>query len=251
MPFDAALVIALSIISASIIALLVVVASRRRAAQEEDLRQAASSRGWQFESTHGRGYRIRRWRGTTDGIAWTIESVRKVSGKSERHNRRHITRWHTPTELGAASPIFCVGMSPGKEVPSFDMAKGDGWIAQMAQKASGFALDKSVDVLFGDEAGRAVDAGTFKRVETEMLPGFVVMAADPGEAARLLFQGLKAALAEIAGGADEERPSVLIYKQGIAMARMQQIAAPNDLETLVRHGLRLTRASTFGRPSPS
>ena len=35
----------------------------------------------------------------------------------------------------------------------------------------------------------------------------------------------------------------------VALARMQQIDAADDLETLIKNGLRLRRATTFGRPS--
>lgn len=248
MPFDAALVVALSIISALLVALLVVVAARRRAAKEEELRRAASSRGWTFESTSSRGSRVRRWRGTTDGVAWTIESVPRTTGKNTQETRRQITRWHTASGLGTVAPIFCMGVAPGKEVPSFDFAKGDGWIAQAAQKAVGFGLDKAIDMYFGEEAGRAVDAGTLHRVESETVPGFVVMAGDVSEAARVLFQGLKAALADVSVPGDHHS-SVLLSKHGIALARMQQIDAADDLETLIKNGLRLRRATTFGRPS--
>ena len=55
-----------------------------------------------------------------------------------------VTRWHTTTGLSTTTPIFCVGVVPGKEVPSFDIGKGDGWIAQAAQKAASFALDKAI-----------------------------------------------------------------------------------------------------------
>jgi hypothetical protein len=250
MAFESALAIAIAIIGASIVALAVVVGARRRAAQEEELRQAASARGWTFESTATRGTRVRRWRGTTDGINWTIESVRRTSGKKPE-SRRHVTRWHTTAGLNPAAPIFCMGVAPGKEIPSFDVAKGDGWIAQMAQKAAGFALDKAIDTLFGDEAGRAVDARTLHRVESEPVPGFVVMAGDVSEVARLLFQGLRAALADINAGAGDELTSVLIYQQGTAIARMHQMESAGELEVLIRRGISLTRASTFGRRSPS
>lgn len=250
MPFEAALIVALGIISASLIALLVVVAARRRAAKEEDLRKAASSRGWTFETTSVRGSRVRRWRGTTDGVAWTIEAVRRQSGKNTSEARRHITRWHTASGMTTAAPIFCMGVAPGKEVPSFDIGKGDGWIAQAAQKAAGFALDKAIDMHFGEEAGRAVDAGTLHRVENEKVPGFVVMAGDVSEASRVLFQGLKAALADISVPGDHH-VSVLISKHGTAVARMKPIDGPDQLEALIQHGIRLSRASTFGRPSPS
>ena len=95
-------------------------------------------------------------------MAWTIESVPRTTGKNTQETRRQITRWHTASGLGTAAPIFCMGVAPGKEVPSFDFAKGDGWIA---------------------------------------------------------------------------------------LARMQQIDAADDLETLIKNGLRLRRATTFGRPS--
>lgn len=250
MPFESALAIAVAIIGASIVALATVVGSRRRAAQEEELRQAASARGWTFESTSGHGSRVRRWRGTTDGVGWTIESVRRTSGK-KAESRRHVTRWYTTAAISTATPIFCMGVTPGKEIPSFEVAKGDGWIAQMAQKAAGFALDKAIDTLFGDAAGRAVDARTLHRVETEQVPGFVVMAGDASEAARLLLQGVKAALADINAGAGDELTSVLIYQHGTALARMQQAESAGDLEVLIRRGISLARASTFGRRSLS
>lgn len=245
MPFEFALPLAFAIIGLSIAALLVSIGSRRRAAREEELRQAASARGWTFENSSVRGSRVRRWRGTTDGINWTIESVHRTSGQ-KGESRRHVTRWFTATSLGTTTPIFCVGVEPGKEVPSFDMAKGDGWVAQMAQKAAGFALDKAIDVLFGEEAGRAVDARTLHRVESEAA-GFVVMAGDVSEATRLLFQGLATALADINAGPADDLTSVLIYQHGIALARTKQIEATGDLEIFIRRGIKLTRASTFGR----
>lgn len=69
MPVETALAIASALIVASIIGLVAVVASRRRAAQDEEMRQAASTRGWRFESVTKGGFRVHRWRGTTDGVA--------------------------------------------------------------------------------------------------------------------------------------------------------------------------------------
>lgn len=250
MPFEFALPLAFAIIGVSIAALLITVGSRRRVAKEEEQRQAASARGWTFESESTRGSRVRRWRGTTDGINWTIESVHRASGQKDA-SRRHVTRWSTAAGLGTATPIFCLGVSPGKETSSFDIAKGEGWVAQMAQKAAGFALDKAIAVLFGEEVGRVVDARSLHRVETEKTPGFVVMAGDVSEAARLLFQGLTAALAEINAGSADDLTSVLIYQQGISLAQPKQLESTGDLETLTRRGIRLTRASTFGQRSPS
>jgi hypothetical protein len=125
---------------------------------------------------------------------------------------------------------------------------------KLAQKAAEFAFDKTLDVYFGD-AGKAIDAGAMQRIDAKV-PGFVVMAASKDEGARILSQGLERALLDATNDkdsvlAEENRPWILLRPKDISLARMAQFHNINEVEGFVRAGVALTRASTFGRRSPS
>ena len=49
-----------------------------------------------------------------------------------------------------------MGVPQGQELPALKLAQGEGLLASMAQKAAGFALDKSLDAYFGEAAGQAL-----------------------------------------------------------------------------------------------
>ncbi len=257
MSTDGVLILGSFVVVASLVVVLMVASYRRRKAIDEELRQAASARGWQFESLTEGGFFVRRWRGTTDSVAWTAESLRAVRrGSNSRHRRRRAARWRTATGLGMTTPIVCIGVPAGKETPDFAVAQGDGWLAQLAQKAAGMALDMAVDMYFGEALGREVDAGALRRVSGVSIPGFIVMAGDPDEAGRLLGQGLKNALVDATNDrssvfSEADRPWILIARSGVAIGRMEPLVTTADLEAFVSAGVRLTRAATFGRPSPS
>lgn len=257
MSTDAALILSFFIVTASLVGLLIVMSARRRAAEEEELRQAASARGWQFESVTEHGYFVRRWRGTTDGIAWTAESLRSVRQSSKsRHRRRRAARWRSEASLGVDAPILCMGVPAGKEVPKFAVAQGDSWLAQMAQKLAGTALDMAVDMYFGAALGREVDAGALRQVPDVSIPGYILMAGDPDEAGRALARGLKNALVDATNDrssvlSETDRPWLLITRSGVAVGRMVGFTSTAELEAFVAAGIRLTRSATFGRPSPS
>src|SRR5512134_2256276 len=142
MSFETSVILAVAILAATLVGLLSVVASRRRKAQEEEMQRAASSRGWKFESESKHGYRIHRWSGSTEGVAWTAESLQQASGGKNR-TRRHVGRWQCTWTSGPAEPILIMGMPKGAEVPLFTTAEGDGVFAQMARKAAGYAFDKA------------------------------------------------------------------------------------------------------------
>src|SRR5262245_39067538 len=120
----------------------VIISGRMQRAREEELAQAASVRGWKFDSRTEKGYRIHRWAGTTDGVAWVAESLRHMGGGNKQQRRRHIARWHGTWSPGVSGAIVAMGLPKGKEVPAFSIAEGDGFFAKMAQKAAGFAFDK-------------------------------------------------------------------------------------------------------------
>ena len=82
------------------------------------------------------------------------------------------------------------------------------------------------------------------------VPGFVVMALDPSEASRLLFQGLDKKLEAATHDADSalsdaRRPWALLWPQGIVLGRMDVIRRTADVERLVRGGVALAKAARF------
>jgi hypothetical protein len=258
MTFEAAIIVSAFILVTTAVVLIIVVSGRRAAAKEEEMRRQASMRGWAYEKVREGASRVQRWTGTTDGIAWIAESIVQLKGTHGRgaSDRRTITRWRTASAPGPAAPIVCMGLKNGSESPSFSIAQGDSWLAKMAQKVAGFAFDKAVDVYFGKALGDLVDAAALRRVEGASIHGFIVMAADTNAASRLLFQGLSTALADGTHNphsilSDKDRPWVLLWSGGVALARMAQVHSVEELERFAHAGVALTRVPTFGRPSPS
>ncbi len=251
MPFEAALIAALFILVATAIGIGVFIQSRRRAAREDELRRAASARGWKFESSVEKGYRIHRWSGATDGVSWQAESLHRVSGENKKSRRRRTARWHGAWSPGITGAIACTGVPKGKEVMGDGIAQGEGFFATLAQKAAGFAFDKAIGVYFGDAAGQEVDAGSMQRVDGTKIPGFIVMAANKDEATRILSQGFERALVDAGSDktsvlSDEDRPWILLRPHTVSLARMEQFRDVNELERFVRAGVALTRAFKWG-----
>jgi hypothetical protein len=250
MSSSVALVIAISILVATAIALSVMMASRRRLAREEELKRAASTRGWQFESVSERGYRVHRWIGTTEGVKWRAESLHYRSNNSKQH-RPNLARWHGEFNPGVTQPIVIMGVPNGKETPSMPIKGSDGFLANLAQKAVGFAFDKIVDLYFGDRLGQEVDAGAMHRVDSK-LTGFVVMATNKDEGARVLSQGLERSLLDAASDqasvfGKDDRPWILLLPHLISVARTGEFRDINEVEAYLRAGLALTRVNRFAQ----
>lgn len=252
MSSEAAIIVSIFIITTA----LIFVASRfskgRMQAQEDELQRAASARGWTFSRSNDRGYRVYRFIGTTDGVAWEAESARLAAG-GNRQRRRKVARWHGKWSPGVTAPLVAMGVPKGKEVMQFQVAQGDGVFARMAQKAVGFAFDKALDVYFGHEIGEQVDAGTLKHVNEPSVPGFIFMAGNVDEAKRILGDGLQRALLEATSSAsnvlaEDDRPSILLRPHGISLARMEEFRTVDELDQFIRAGVGLTRAFRFGRP---
>ena len=248
---NAAIVVATLILMTTALAMLVLTASRKRAAKEEELKRAATTRGWQFESTTERGYRVHRWSGTTEGVPWRAESLHDASG-NRRRRRPNISRWHAESSPGLNGPVLCMAARKGKELPATSMTANDSFLGKMAQKAVGFAFDKAVDVYFGADLGKDVDAGAMHRVETK-LPGFIVMAANKDEGARLLAHGLEQSLTAATHDpnsifSSQARPWILFRPNGLSLARTEQFRDINEIDGFIRAGVALTRSSKFARP---
>ena len=253
MTSDAATFLALFIIATAIIIVLSRFAKGRLQEKEEELRKSALLRGWTFDSKLDGGYRIHRFTGTTDGVAWEAESAKLVAGGNRRERRRHIARWHGKWSPGVNAPIVGMGVPRGKEVLGTTIAGGDGFFARMAQKAAGFMFDKAIDVYFGKEIGTRIDAEELRRIDTVSIPGFILMAKDVAEGTRVLNEGLQRALVDATNDksnvlSDEDRPWVLVQPQGISMARMERFRDVGEVDQFIRAGVRLTRAFRFGRP---
>jgi hypothetical protein len=252
MSFDLALIVSFFILIITVMVLGAIFGSRRQAEKEEELKRAASARGWQFDSTLQKGYRVHRWTGATDGVSWVAESLRLVAGGNHHRRRRHIARWHGAWRPGVNKPIAVMGVPKGKEIMGATIAGGDGFFARLAQKAAGFAFDKAIDVYFGADIGKEVDAGTMQRTDGENIPGFIVMAEDKDEAARVLAQGFEKALVDASNDkasvlSDDDRPWILLRANGISLARMERYRDIAELDGFVRAGVALTRAFKFGR----
>ena len=252
MSSDAATLVAIFIIFTSVIILLSRFSKGRRQAKEDELRKAALLRGWAFDSKMDRGYRIYRFSGTTDGVAWEAESAKLVAGGNKRQRRRHIARWHGKWSPGVSAPIVAMGVPKGKEVMTHKIAQGDGFFARMAQKAAGYALDMGIDIYFGKEIGNEIDASTLKHVESPSVPGYIFMAGNPDEARRILAEGLQQSLTDATNDKNsvlshEDRPYLLLRPHSISLARMEQIRDVGELEQFVKAGVALTRAFRFGR----
>lgn len=252
MPFNVAIVIAAFIIMNTVIAMTIFIKKRRREAQEDEMKHAASSRGWQFESTSEQGYRVHRWKGTNDGIAWIAEDWHYASN-NRKQNRPDVARMHVSFSPGINQPIVLMGLPPGATnlAERSEAAAGDGIVARLAQKALDFAFDKAIDLYFGKAIGKEVDAAALHRVNIDA-SGFVVMAADKDEGLRVMQQGLQRALADATKDptsilADANRPSILLRSAGISLANIGRLKDAAEIERMARTGTALTRAFTFGR----
>jgi hypothetical protein len=251
--FEASLFVGLFVIVASLVIVVTRLNRGKQQAREDELKRTASARGWTFSTATERGYRIYKFSGTTDGVAWEAESAKHVAGGNRHERRRHVSRWHGKWAPGISAPMVAMGVPKGKEVMSFQAAQGDGLFARLAQKAAGFALDKAIDVYFGPEIGAEVDATTLKHVNEPSVPGFIFVAANVDEAKRLLAEGLQRTLQDATNSntsvlADEDRPYVLLRPHGISLARMAEFRDAQEVEQFVRAGVGLTRAFRFGRP---
>jgi hypothetical protein len=104
-----------------------------------------------------------------------------------------------------------------------------------------------VDVYFGEEAGRQVEASTLQTIESGTPAGFIVMAANSAEGARLLSSTWTPALDGLVadpGSAlsdDDERPWVLLQPRRVSLARMRMVTSAADLERIVRAGVALVK----------
>lgn len=222
--------------------------SKRVAQREAEWHAESTAKGWTFAADREGAFQRMRWQGETDGVAWSLEYRRgRYKGKNSS-DRAHRMRWWASAFQGPVSPVLCMAVNKGQEQPALKLAQGDGMFATLAKKAAGAALDNTLDVYFGEEAGRQVDARQLKMVEAIAQPGYLVMAQDSVAAERWLADGLGAALSELvsdSGSAlhpDVGRPWVLWLGREVMLANMRPVNSMADVARLVTAGVRLTKA---------
>lgn len=222
---------------------------RQNRQRQDALRAEAVARGWSCDTSIAGVFDLTRWQGQTDGVRWTAEH-RGLRHTRKGQTRTHNIRWWADGFHGPTSPVLLMGVPKGQENLTVKLSQGEGLLASMAQKAVGFALDKSLDTFFGEEAGQQVDARTMQVVENPTLAGFIVMAVSADQGAFWLDQqGLRAVVEAQVGDAasalsdDGGRPWVLWLGRRISLARRAPVTLINDLERLVRAGVALVRAA--------
>lgn len=222
---------------------------RQNRQRQDALRAESAARGWSCETSIEGVFDLTRWQGQTDGVRWTAEH-HSLRHKRKGQTRTHNIRWWADGFHGPTSPVLLMGVPKGQETLTVKLAQGEGLLASMAQKAVGFALDKSLDTFFGEEAGQQVDARTMQVVENPTLTGFIVMAVSADQGAFWLDQqGLRAVVEAQVGDAasalsdDEGRPWVLWLGRRVSLARRAPVTSVNDLERLVRAGVALVHAA--------
>jgi hypothetical protein len=224
-------------------------AERQRLAQREAQWLAESAtKGWTLMADKDGLFQRMRWQGQTDGVAWTLEYRRGRHKRQNSADRAHRMCWWASAFQGPPSPVLCMAMNKGQEQPSVKLAQGEGMLAALVQKAAGAALDKTLDVYFGEEAGRNVDARLLKMVETVSQPGYLVMAQDEVAAEHWLAGGCGAVLAALVNDTesalhpDVGRPWVLWVGRQVMLANMRPVNSMAEVERMVKAGVSLTNA---------
>jgi hypothetical protein len=253
MSFESSLIVAFVIVTIAVILVMIRVTKGRIEANEEALRKAAVLRGWTFEEKTERGFRIHRYTGTTDGVAWEAESARPMAGHNHDDQQRlPVAKWHGKWSPGVTAPIVGIAVPKGKEGSTTPVAQLHGFFTRLVVKVSEFAFNKMLEVYFGDQIGKEIDVNALRRVESAAVPGFIVMAVNVDEASRILSEGLKGALVDASSTpghvlAGKDRPFVLVWPHGISLVRLKQFRDVAEVERFTHAGIGLTRAFRFRR----
>jgi hypothetical protein len=226
-------------------------ANKRKVEELADrLKPEASTRGWQVSTElRSNNVRVIRWSGREFDIQWIGEDLYRKRGQRPHNQVMEVTRWHTVDRRGPAGTIFLMGVPEGTQLPK--VQEVNGVFESLALKAAFFALDKGLDLYFGDEVGKEIDASTLERVEEvePLLKGYAVFAERTHEAADVIRNGVHKAIAETIDAGLESmqgyrRPWILIWKRGVVIARMGATRTAAELEPVVRAGIAITRAAS-------
>jgi len=203
----------------------------------------AEARGWQLQVSEEGGAEVRRWRGSTAGVAWTCEYRVTDKRGGTRDYSRHQTRWHAETVNGPSSPILIIPQrSSLKRLESVADAIPAGFLRSLV----GEATDKVIDRWFGAEVGAAVDLSSLTPIDGHGVEGATVMAARPTEALLLLRSRVAPVLAAQAAArgsvfSDAEAPAVMLLPRTVHLASRASTST-GDVERLAQAGSALVNA---------
>jgi len=82
--------------------------SRIRKRSDARAAEAAAARGLQLHTSTEGSVEVRRWQGTTNGVAWTAEHRISESGRGTRDHDRTQTRWRADSSGGPSAPILVI-----------------------------------------------------------------------------------------------------------------------------------------------
>jgi len=203
----------------------------------------AAARGWQLTTTEEGGAEVKRWRGSTEGVAWAAEH--RVTNKrgGTRDYARYQTRWRADALGGPSAPILIIPeRSSLQRLESVAGAVPAGFLKSLVESAS----DKVIDRYFGAEVGTVVDLPALARIDGHGLPGATVMAAHASEALLLVRNRIAPSLAAEAASpasifGDSEAPAVMLLPTSVHLASRASVSA-DDVERLARAGAAIVKA---------
>lgn len=210
-----------------------------REGRESNISQQAAARGWQTEAVDEGGDRVMRYRGSTDGVAWTAEARR--SQDQRRDTRPQLARWQAAAR-GPASPVLI--LREGSDMTRV-VAATSGELGSLVAGLAQMGMDKGIDKLFGAEAGRAVDGAKLERVAGVNLPHFLVLAHDSAEAVRIMKAGVGDAVASVARQSgsvlsESDAPALLLTPVGVYLGRRTALP-PDDVQRFAQAGTAIVR----------
>lgn len=197
----------------------------------------ATARGWHLQFTSEGGAEVRRFSGTTGGVAWTAEHRITEKRGGTRDYARYQTRWRADAPGGPSSPVLVIpARSSLTRLDSVADAVPTGLLRSLVDSAT----DKVIDRYFGAEVGAVVDLPGLARLDGHGVPGARVLAAQAPEALLLLRNRIAPALATEATlpasvFADSEAPALMLLPGSVHLASRASVSA-DDIERLARAG---------------
>lgn len=216
---------------------------RRREAQErDDLRaREAAARGWALHTERSEHSLIHRYSGTTDGIAWTLETNSWTSRDGER--TRNFTRWSTasiwhPDGVLAIWPSFGEADKVGADAPQF--------ILKLVLTPLMTALESD-----HDEAALLSKATPVAEAAPAISGSYLLRATHPQHMTRLLDAGGREALVDAAQwlprrDAQNHLVLALFRQRGLGILVSDWVDDFATMERVATFGARLANAYRKG-----
>lgn len=212
----------------------------------------AAPRGWAYETDASMMFAIERWRGSTDGLNWTLETLRGGGSTEDRTGRSvtRLTRWHAELPVavrGAACLMREFESDPAEAVSEKDFAALGGFLGNLAKQALNKVHALAFDVMFGALGQGITGIETFKPVASiaRDRPDDRLVAEHASDAPRLeaALDAMHRALDRAPLHHTSRLPSLLLRPQGVALSVKERLTDMDDLARLVDAGVAAARAA--------